>query len=295
METTSHRLVAATSRLGKINTGVSSWSYVAVALAAFYFTAASGCGTVADDAGEIGTGPKGQVVRSPWPWMVAIFQGSKYVCGGTLLDRDTVLTAAQCLGETEPVARNYTVRLGVLHPKESASDHSTTLPVKWIRLHKDYQVGRPYKDIAIMRMEGKVTYGTHIGPACLPQPDIKLGGEAVFLGWGHTEFGGRYSERLREGHLRVISNEECADSLEKSPSYKSSVSQGITNDFLCAVNQTGDHPCQGDSGSPLLALGADLRWSVVGVVNFGIGCDGRFPEVFTRVTTFLSWIEENRN
>lgn len=380
METTSHRMVATTSGLSKRRTGVASWSYVAIALAALCFTSTSalkskgepctanvggvrspgscvpltvcpplsalaakgrrprpcgfdestllvccptrdvvrpstgttisprirqparprnepGCGTVVDDAGEIGTGPRGEVLlaRSPWPWMVAIFEGRNYICGGTLLDRDTVLTAAHCFRGTEPVPSDYKVRLGVLETNETASSHSATLPVKWIRVHKEYRVDRHYKDIAIMRMGGKVTYGTHIGPACLPQPDLKLGGQVVIIGWGHTEFGGRYARRLQEGRVSVISNKDCDGTLQQSSSYKTYIPQGVTDDFVCAVNHTGVDACQGDSGGPLLALGADFRWGVVGVVSFGIECGGRFPGVYTRVTTFLPWIDKNRD
>ncbi|CAN7937599.1 unnamed protein product, partial [Ixodes hexagonus] len=256
-----------------------------------------GCGTVVDDAGEITVGPKGEVVlaRSPWPWMVAIYEGRTYICGGALLDRDTVLTAAHCFRGLDPEPGEYKVRLGVLATNEAASSRSATLGIKAIRLHKEYRVDRYYKDIAIMKLDGQVTYGSHIGPVCLPHSDLKLGGQVVIIGWGTIVFSGPFARRLQEGRVSVISNKDCDDKLKASTSYKRYTPQGVTNDFVCAENQTGVDACQGDSGGPLLALGADFRWAVAGVVSYGVDCGASFPGAYTRVTTFLPWIEKNRN
>ncbi|KAL1427563.1 hypothetical protein MTO96_017265 [Rhipicephalus appendiculatus] len=237
-----------------------------------------GCGAVVDDPGAVTNGPNGGVrlTRSAWPWVAAIFKGDKFLCGGSL-------------------ARMYKVRVGILEVNETASSHSASIPVAAIRLHERYRTDRHYNDIALVKTASKASYGSHIGPVCLPQPDLKLGGQVVVLGWGHTAFGGRYAHRLQEGRVSVISNEECDEIMRTSSSYWVATPDGITEDFVCAVNHTGVDACQGDSGGPLLALGLDFRWNVVGVVSFGIGCGGRFPGAYTRVTTFLDWIARNRD
>ena len=38
----------------------------------------------------------GQEAPSMIPWQVAIFQDTEVICGGTILDECTILTAAQC-------------------------------------------------------------------------------------------------------------------------------------------------------------------------------------------------------
>ncbi|XP_037569105.1 venom peptide isomerase heavy chain-like [Dermacentor silvarum] len=256
-----------------------------------------GCGAVVDDPGVVTNGPNGGVrlTRSTWPWMAAIFKADKFICGGSLLDRNTVLTAAHCFPDLRDDAGMYKVRVGIFEVNETVSSHSANLPVRWIRLHDRYRVDRHYNDIALVKTATKASYGSHIGAVCLPQPDLKLGGQVVVLGWGHTAFGGRYAHRLQEGRVSVISNEECDEIMRRSSSYKVATPDGITEDFVCAVNHTGVDACQGDSGGPLLALGLDFRWNVVGVVSFGIGCGGRFPGAYSRVTTFLDWIARNRD
>jgi secreted trypsin-like serine protease len=51
---------------------------------------------------------------------------------------------------------------------------------------------------------------------------------------------------------------------------------------------------QGDSGGPLVIL-IDGVYNQVGIVSFGAdkGCELELPAAFTRVTSYLSWIESN--
>ncbi len=49
---------------------------------------------------------------------------------------------------------------------------------------------------------------------------------------------------------------------------------------------------QGDSGGPHVMANGQ-RWEQIGVVSWGIGCGKEeFPGVYTRVTSFLDWIEK---
>ncbi|XP_064485527.1 clotting factor G beta subunit-like [Ornithodoros turicata] len=255
-----------------------------------------GCGLVVPDDITVEEDSSGnrRLSRSPWPWMAALFDKDTYFCGGTLLDRTTVLTAAHCFTDDTKRASDYKVRLGVLADNEEASDHSVTIAVKDLKVHEVYRKGRYYADIAILLLAERVPYNRFIAPICLPPAKLKLSGKVVVLGWGHTSFGGRYARWLQEGRVSVIGNRECDMALKASPSYVT-FTEGVNDNFLCAVNNTGVDACQGDSGGPLLALGEDYRWQIVGVVSFGINCGAGFPGAYTRVTTFLPWIQRNRD
>lgn len=52
---------------------------------------------------------------------------------------------------------------------------------------------------------------------------------------------------------------------------------------------------QGDSGGPFACTSAGETWEVHGIVSFGPqGCiQDKKPSVFTRVSAFSDWIEDN--
>ncbi|OXU30378.1 hypothetical protein TSAR_009269 [Trichomalopsis sarcophagae] len=56
---------------------------------------------------------------------------------------------------------------------------------------------------------------------------------------------------------------------------------------VCTLTKAVEGACHGDSGGPLVADGIQ-----VGIVSFGIPYARGKPDVFTRVYTFISWINE---
>lgn len=51
---------------------------------------------------------------------------------------------------------------------------------------------------------------------------------------------------------------------------------------------------QGDSGGPL-TVEENGRTFLIGLVSFGrkAGCEKGYPAVFTRITSFMTWIEKH--
>ena len=74
----------------------------------------------------------------------------------------------------------------------------------------------------------------------------------------------------------------------------------ITLNMVCArdLAKEGNGACNGDSGGPLTAIGRKNIAIVYGVVSFTHleGCGhSDFPTVYTRVVSFLDWIETKMN
>ncbi|RZC40994.1 Trypsin domain containing protein, partial [Asbolus verrucosus] len=58
---------------------------------------------------------------------------------------------------------------------------------------------------------------------------------------------------------------------------------------VCALAGEGVSPCHGDSGGPLIFNG-----TLVGIVSYGVQpCANGYPDVYTRVSYYIDWINEN--
>ena len=122
-----------------------------------------------------------------------------------------------------------------------------------------------------------------VGPICLPyrfrNDNSMLDNRAVSVaGWGTTEFGGPVSSVLKMVTLNTISNSLCSFKMKN-----------IDNNKICTFTTRRD-TCQYDSGANLCHFAS--RWYSVGLTSFGIGCATDNPSVSTRVTSYISWIEQ---
>ncbi|KAG8233804.1 hypothetical protein J437_LFUL008024 [Ladona fulva] len=93
------------------------------------------------------------------------------------------------------------------------------------------------------------------------------------------------SDQLRYVSMPVMSNDECSQVY----------GDVITDSKICTDTTGGRSSCNGDSGGPLVLMMNDGRYTEVGIVSFGssAGCEVGYPAAFTRVTSFLKWIETN--
>ncbi|CAD7680943.1 unnamed protein product [Nyctereutes procyonoides] len=101
-----------------------------------------------------------------------------------------------------------------------------------------------------------------------------------------------HSERLQEAHVRLYPSSRCAS--------RHLSNKTMTNNVLCAGdtrsggNQANLHDaCQGDSGGPSVCM-KDNRMTLAGIISWDIGCGQKdVPGVYTKVTNYLDWIQDN--
>merc|ERR1712048_421608 len=62
---------------------------------------------------------------------------------------------------------------------------------------------------------------------------------------------------------------------------------------ICAGGEIGKDACTGDGGSPLVCQAQSGRWTVVGLVSWGIGCASDLPGVYVDIAHYRDWINAN--
>ncbi|XP_014441821.1 kallikrein-12 [Tupaia chinensis] len=162
------------------------------------------------------------------PWQVALFEGTTLHCGGVLIDRRWVLTAAHCN------CSRYWVRLG---------EHSLS------RLDWTEQIRRSGVSVHVTRSAQ---------PLSLPGSCAAAGTKCLVSGWGITNHPwSPFPDRLQCLNISIVPDDVCR-----------AVFPGkITDNMVCAGGVARKDACQGDSGGPLVCGGVLqglVSWGSVG-------------------------------
>ncbi|XP_061536464.1 ovochymase-2 [Phycodurus eques] len=238
-----------------------------------------------------------------WPWQVSmqVWPSSQpdqtfvHTCGGTLIHKNWVLTAAHCFITYADELHRWQMCLGK-HNLTVTEPSERCLGVTGIYRHEAFKyptVPTVEFDIALVRLDGEAEVGDQIAYACLPSPEEVLpGGKKCYAtGWGDEtgdSLNAKVAEALNQVALPVVPYNTCKRMDYWWFQVKSSmICCGYTlPDELKSV-------CQGDSGGPLVCQDSpDSPWEVHGITSFGpIGCImNKKPSVFTRSSAYLPWI-----
>jgi secreted trypsin-like serine protease len=222
----------------------------------------------------------------------------EHFCGGTLIDRNSVMTAAHCVVFIGRKTNDWTlgyrdVRLdvGVTVLNTDQGKPRRIDRLSHIRIHPDYNGERNNKfDVAVIRLNKPVN---GIDPIALARPatgnDLETpGDDAIIAGWGDTRpqppTGGVPSEfprRMQEATPPLVSDADCEDAYDNTdPSLK------VFRALMVCAGQTAEDTCQGDSGGPMFVDDATLGRRQIGITSYGLGCGARgFPGVYTEVNS----------
>lgn len=230
------------------------------------------------------------------PWNAMLWEKDiKNFCGGVLLNEQWVATAAHCFYEfREEFKRslnrnNLVVKLGKYDRLTKKEPQEIIASIDTYYIHEQFDSESYDFDIAVIKLESRVTFTDHVRPVCWSTVDmlqpILDGEESAFgtvTGWGMLSDGGRYPRFLNEIRLPLPSHDDCMIAMDAD----------VTENMLCAGYEReviGD-ACIGDSGGPL-TMRNGTRWYVIGLVSWGEGCakEGKYG-VYSNFPKLRDWV-----
>jgi len=228
-----------------------------------------------------------------WPWMVHLTIGH-YLCGGTLISKNWVLSAAHCFPRGNGHVREVIAVFGATDVVKGGEIHKQTRKIEEIIVHEDYSW--PNNDIALLKLKMDVIESKFVRPSCLPAGEDPPAYKKCFaVGYGATSFMGNKAENMQDVDLPIADINKCVQA------YEGKREEVDSDKMICAgydedAFQEKD-ACQGDSGGPLMCQRCDsCTWYVAGVTSFGKGCATKgFYGVYTKVSAYEDWIADITN
>ncbi len=223
-----------------------------------------------------------------FPYSVEIIQqfsdGTYAFCGGSLINRRYILTAAHCFLETQGVPQRMYAVLGTT---DLNSNSATIVPLIAGIYHPGFNNNTIENDIALAVLSRDVAETDLIQYALLATQKAPANTKLTVAGWGITSSNQRSPPAQQSyAELSVVDGSSCARYFQE---YN-------MNENLCLYGDN-QQPCQGDSGSGLVEKNGD-RFVVNGIVSFGAdSCTSRSDSLnaFTNVALYYNLIALNAN
>jgi len=230
-----------------------------------------------------------EAIPHSWPWMVSLSSNygngrHGHFCGGTLVTKYHVVTAAHCVRTTS----KYQVRLGD-HYRNDNTPIEQTIPVERVYKHELYKKrGHRGYDVAVLKLKSPATLNHAVKTIDLDKnQNFPAGKDCYVTGWGTTSYRGPSSKKLLQVSVPIRTWDECLGSYWHVGK----------NEFCAGCPQGGKDSCQGDSGGPFVCQNDQSdKWYLTGVVSWGDGCakPGKYG-VYSKVSDLYDWIQSKIN
>ncbi|KFB51815.1 AGAP008193-PA-like protein [Anopheles sinensis] len=246
--------------------------------------------------------------ESKWPWHVAIYSSLQnktgYLCGGSIIDRNTIVTAAHCfyyntsMGYRVMRENEISVRSGSKYV-DGFTEATQVSDLAKIIIHHKYNHSYPANDIAILKLSSDLNITNFVRSVSIwsfdSDPNQNVDTNGTVIGFGLDEDGEPF-DTLRDTTLSVLDTNTCLQ--YDNETYGNLLGRNV----YCAFRIDSVGACHGDGGGGMF-FNINDTWYLRGVVSFSPmkpnvsipACDSSKPTVFTDVTKYRSWISRYTN
>jgi len=220
-----------------------------------------------------------------YPHCISMRNYGSHMCGGSIIDKQYVLTAAHCLVSLiqNPLSkRTVTVVAGTTYLNQGGQSYK--IANMWV--HESYDpndpTGRGPYDIGLIKLATPIQFSSSAQAIKLPSRDIAANDAVTIAAWGSTGYGRPIHNDLQKLSSKAMPPNICQEY------HKGVMRVHQTNEF-CTLIAKGTGLCHGDSGSGLIR---DSDRTLVGLVSGGRPCATGYPDVYTNVFPYIFWLRE---
>jgi len=219
-----------------------------------------------------------------FPWQV-YFEAGTYLCGGTIIADDWIVTAAHCTrnedGTAIPVSEMF-IKAGATNPYQVNS--GKIYFISQVIIHENFNNNNLDNDIALLKLKSPVDV-VNASPIKLVTAADALEGAtdpgviSWVTGWGLTDLSPEVLPyNLQKVQLPIVSREQA-----------STVWRSISDNVIMAGYRDATRDaCNGDSGGPLV-VPVSGEYRLAGITSWGSeDCDTY--SAYTRISAYESWI-----
>nr|ABG02690.1 CG9897 [Drosophila melanogaster]ABG02691.1 CG9897 [Drosophila melanogaster] len=210
------------------------------------------------------------------PWYASIIVNSKLKCGGAIISKNYILTAAKCVDGYS--ARSIQVRLGT-----SSCDTSGSIAgICKVKVHSQYSSWRFDNNLALLKTCELLNTTDEIKPIerASKVPDDNSRANRISSGIEEKCF--QLPVQLHGTQVRILSQKQCAADWKVIPFY---LLKGISDLTIC-TKSAGKGACSTDRGAPLV-----IDNKLVGILSRA-GCSIK-PDVYANILGHTNWLDSN--